>query len=49
MMDLSVNITLEDALDKGWQILAECLTPEEAGLRSDLIKEFWPADIEATA
>ncbi|MEW5817122.1 MAG: V-type ATP synthase subunit B, partial [Spirochaetota bacterium] len=42
LMDLSVNIPLEDALDKGWDILAECFTPEETGLRSDLITKFWP-------
>ncbi len=42
MMDLSVNIPLEEALDRGWQSLAECFTPDETGLRSDLIKNFWP-------
>ncbi|MBN2510275.1 MAG: V-type ATP synthase subunit B [Spirochaetales bacterium] len=42
MMDLSVNYSLEDALNKGWQILAECFTPQETGLRSSLLKEFWP-------
>jgi V/A-type H+-transporting ATPase subunit B len=43
MMDLSVNIPLEQALDKGWKILAECFSKEETGLRSDLIEKFWPA------
>ncbi|MBN2652290.1 MAG: V-type ATP synthase subunit B [Spirochaetales bacterium] len=42
MMDLSVNISLEDALNKGWGILAECFTKEQTGLKSDLIEEFWP-------
>jgi V/A-type H+-transporting ATPase subunit B len=42
MMDLSVNIPLEQALDRGWEILASCFLPEETGLRSELIKEFWP-------
>ena len=42
MMDLSVNIPLEKALDRGWQILGECFTPEETNFRTDLIKEFWP-------
>ncbi|MBN1540791.1 V-type ATP synthase subunit B [candidate division KSB1 bacterium] len=42
MMDLKVNIPLEEALDKGWEILADCFTPEQTGLRSELIKEFWP-------
>ncbi|MFP4383816.1 MAG: V-type ATP synthase subunit B [Spirochaetia bacterium] len=42
MMDLSVNIPLEEALDRGWRILAECFTPEETGLRTELIRQFWP-------
>jgi len=42
MMDLEVNIPLEQALDRGWRILADCFKPEETNLRSDLIKEFWP-------
>jgi V/A-type H+/Na+-transporting ATPase subunit B len=42
MMDLSVNVPLEAALDKGWEILADCFDPEETGLRSELIGKFWP-------
>jgi V/A-type H+-transporting ATPase subunit B len=41
MMDLSVNIPLEKALDLGWEILADCFNPEETGFRSELLKEFW--------
>ncbi|MCL2066819.1 MAG: V-type ATP synthase subunit B [Treponema sp.] len=42
MMDLSVNIPLERALDLGWEILAGCFNPEETGLRTELISKFWP-------
>ena len=42
MMDLSVKISLEEALDNGWKILSECFLPEETSFRTDLIKEFWP-------
>lgn len=42
LMDLSVNIPLEKALDLGWEILAKCFEPSETGLRSDLIQERWP-------
>jgi len=42
MMDLSVNIPLEEALDRGWRILAECFKPEETRMRTELIREFWP-------
>jgi V/A-type H+-transporting ATPase subunit B len=42
MMDLSVNIPLERALDLGWEILSDCFSPEETGLRTELINKFWP-------
>ena len=42
MMDLSVNIPLEKALDRGWQIMAECFKPNETSFRTDLVEKFWP-------
>ena len=42
MMDLSVNIPLEQALDLGWQILAECFEPMETGIPTKLADKFWP-------
>lgn len=42
LMELSVNISLEKALDTGWSILAECFTPEETGLRTELVMKHWP-------
>ena len=42
LMDLSVNLTLEDALNLGWAILADCFEPDETGIKSDLTQEFWP-------
>ena len=41
MMSLSVNLTLEQALDLGWEILADCFQKEETGIKSVLIDEFW--------
>ena len=42
LMDLSVNIPLEEALDLGWEILAECFEPNETGLKTSLLQERWP-------
>ena len=42
LMDLSVNLTLEESLDLGWQILADCFQKDETGIKSDLTEEFWP-------
>lgn len=47
LMDLSVNIPLEEALDLGWEILAECFEPNETGLRSELLAQRWPKKTEA--
>lgn len=46
LMDLSVNIPLEKALDLGWEILAECFEPNETGLKTSLIKERWPKNLD---
>ncbi len=42
MMDLSVNIPLEGALDNGWKIFAECFDKQETGIKTELIEKFWP-------
>lgn len=41
MMDLSINISLEQALDRGWEILGMCFDKNETGLKSDLINKYW--------
>jgi V/A-type H+-transporting ATPase subunit B len=42
MMDLSVNISLEGALDMGWKILSDCFNSEETGIKTELIAQYWP-------
>jgi V/A-type H+-transporting ATPase subunit B len=42
MMSLSVNIPLERALDLGWEILHDCFSPEETGIRKAMIEKHWP-------
>ncbi len=42
LMSLSVNLSLENALDLGWQILAVCFEKDETGMKSELLEEFWP-------
>ena len=43
LMDLSVNIPLEAALDLCWQILGECFEKTEISLKPELIAKYWPA------
>ncbi len=42
VMDLSVNIPLEQALDLGWKILSDVFDQTEVGIKSALINEYWP-------
>ncbi len=42
MMSLKVNIALENALDLGWQIMYECFSPEETGIKKSMIEKYWP-------
>src|SRR3990167_1234543 len=45
MMSLKVDIQLERALDLGWEIMAECFTPEETGIRQALVEKYWPKKV----
>ena len=42
IMSLKVNIPLEKALDRGWEIMARCFTPEETGIKKSMIEKRWP-------
>ena len=42
LMELSVNIPLEQALDLGWKILSDVFDPAEVGMKDVLVKQFWP-------
>jgi len=46
MMDLNVNMPIEQALDRCWEILAKHLEPVQTGLKDELIKQFWPRKVE---
>ncbi len=45
IMSLAVNIPLEEALDRCWEILAECFTPAETGIRRSIVENHWPKDL----
>ncbi len=40
-MDLSVAISIEEALDLGWQTMAECFSAEELLVRQNLIDKYF--------
>lgn len=42
MMNITVNIPLEEALDNGWKIMADCFEPAETGIASKVTDKFWP-------
>lgn len=42
MMNLEVNLSLEEALDRGWKTLHECFEKHEVGIKETLINKYWP-------
>lgn len=44
MMNLDVNYTLEQALDLGWQTLAECFESNEIGIKQAMVDKYWPLE-----
>lgn len=42
MMNLQVNMSLEEALDKGWEILSKNFESQEVGMKQSLISAYWP-------
>lgn len=46
-MSVDVAMSLEDALDLGWTIMADCFKPEELLMKQSLIDRFWPRPISA--
>lgn len=49
MMNLEVNLPLEEALDLGWETLAECFKPEEVGIKQTLVSKYWPSHLNVEA
>jgi V/A-type H+/Na+-transporting ATPase subunit B len=41
-MNLDVSMPLEQALDVGWQTLAECFEPDELLMKRELIDKYYP-------
>jgi V/A-type H+/Na+-transporting ATPase subunit B len=48
-MDLNVSLPLEQALDLGWQTLAECFEPQELLMKQALIDKYYPPKSPAAA
>ncbi len=42
IMNLEVNIPLMEALDRCWELLADCFTPVEVGMRRSVLEKHWP-------
>ncbi|MBA7470579.1 V-type sodium ATPase subunit B [subsurface metagenome] len=44
VLDLSVNIGLEDALDLCWSILARFFEPDEVAMKRELVDKYWKVE-----
>lgn len=41
-MDIDISLPLEDALNLGWQTLAECFEPQELLMKQALVDKYYP-------
>ncbi|GAA4648961.1 V-type ATP synthase subunit B [Kistimonas scapharcae] len=48
-MKLDVSMSLEEALDLAWKILADCFSPEETLMKQSLIEKYWPVKSQVAA
>ncbi|MBS0634554.1 MAG: V-type ATP synthase subunit B [Verrucomicrobia bacterium] len=48
MMNLEVNLSLEEALDMGWTILAECFKPDQVGIKQSLTDKYWNKQVKVS-
>ncbi len=46
-MDIDVALPLVEALDLGWETLAECFAPEELLMKQELVEKYFPAANES--
>ncbi len=46
LLAVDVNLTIDDMLDKGWDLLASHFSHNEVGIKEDLVKKYWPNDKE---
>lgn len=46
LLAVDVNLTIDDMLDKGWNLLASHFSHNEVGIKEDLVKKYWPNDKE---
>ena len=44
-MDINVSMSLEQALDRGWETLAECFEAHELLMKQELIEKYFPKDL----
>jgi V/A-type H+-transporting ATPase subunit B len=45
-MSLEVNIPLLEALDRCWELLADCFEPVEVGMRRSVLEKHWPKPLD---
>lgn len=48
-MNIDVDLPLNQALDRGWEIMAACYTPDELLLKDALVEKYYPHPARETA
>jgi V/A-type H+/Na+-transporting ATPase subunit B len=42
LLAIDINIDIDTMLDTGWELFGKYFSPEEVGMKEDLMKKYWP-------
>jgi V/A-type H+-transporting ATPase subunit B len=42
LLAIDINVDITTMLDTGWELFAKYFSPEEIGIKEDLVKKYWP-------
>jgi V/A-type H+-transporting ATPase subunit B len=42
LLAIDVNVDIDTMLDTGWKLFAKYFSPEEVGIKDNLVKKYWP-------
>jgi V/A-type H+-transporting ATPase subunit B len=46
LLVIDINIDINEMLDTGWELFGKYFSPEEVGMKEDLVKKYWKENIQ---
>ncbi len=46
LLAIDINIDINEMLDTGWELFGKYFSPDEVGMKEDLVKKYWKGNIQ---